>query len=866
MVKKFTEHNGLNLTATNDEVLAEWNKKDIFHKSIDEREGCPQFVFFEGPPSANGHPGIHHVLARSIKDTFNRYKTMKGFQVHRKAGWDTHGLPVELGVEKELGITKADIDNKDSEKYISVRDYNNKCRENVMKFTAEWRSLTEKMGYFVDLDNPYITYDNKYIETLWWLLKQLYNKDLLYKGYTIQPYSPAAGTGLSSHELNQPGCYRDVKDTTVTAQFKIKNPRQEMTGWGEAYFLAWTTTPWTLAANSALCVGPKINYVAVRTYNPYTGEAETVVLAEERLSAYFSEAGRDADLESYSKGDKVIPWKVVGRYLGPELVGMEYEQLLPFISPLTGGAFRVISGDYVTTEDGTGIVHIAPNFGADDAFVAKKAGVPPIVVVDKKGQERPVVDLQGKYFLTEELDEKFVAEHVNVELWNEYAGRYVKNAYDETLTDKDETLDVSICMDLKASNKAFKIEKHVHNYPHCWRTDKPILYYPLDSWFIRSTAKKDRMVELNRTINWQPESTGTGRFGNWLENLNDWNLSRSRFWGTPLPIWRDEDGNEICIGSVHELYDEIEKSVAAGFMQSNTLKDLGFVPDDYSKEKWSADFPDRAGQEVRPTEAVENTLDYDVLFPQYLSEDPVVFNQQNKTVSQLVSNDARLYERISATAADINAHLTDANAHATGISGNAASASKLQTGRKIHRVVFDGTKDITLPDFSGCGEKTAGQSGMVPSPSAGKLNTVLHSNGSWGKVTYADMDEEAVAKIQACPFPVNAIYISADGKNPATYWPGTTWVAFAMPGLSLYIKASFLLLLSIPTADDNVLLTMPTSQLWRMLQRLLYLLLPVGLWLASFFFVISLLFLVLLSVSKCLAVSLPCRSRSMGHK
>ena len=586
MVKKFTEHNGLNLTATNDEVLAEWNKKDIFHKSIDEREGCPQFVFFEGPPSANGHPGIHHVLARSIKDTFNRYKTMKGFQVHRKAGWDTHGLPVELGVEKELGITKADIDNKDSEKYISVRDYNNKCRENVMKFTAEWRSLTEKMGYFVDLDNPYITYDNKYIETLWWLLKQLYNKDLLYKGYTIQPYSPAAGTGLSSHELNQPGCYRDVKDTTVTAQFKIKNPRQEMTGWGEAYFLAWTTTPWTLAANSALCVGPKINYVAVRTYNPYTGETETVVLAEERLSAYFNEAGRDADLESYSKGDKVIPWKVVGRYLGPELVGMEYEQLLPFISPLTGGAFRVISGDYVTTEDGTGIVHIAPNFGADDAFVAKKAGVPPIVVVDKKGQERPVVDLQGKYFLTEELDEKFVAEHVNVELWNEYAGRYVKNAYDETLTDKDETLDVSICMDLKASNKAFKIEKHVHNYPHCWRTDKPILYYPLDSWFIRSTAKKDRMVELNRTINWQPESTGTGRFGNWLENLNDWNLSRSRFWGTPLPIWRDEDGNEICIGSVHELYDEIEKSVAAGFMQSNTLKDLGFVPDDYSKENY----------------------------------------------------------------------------------------------------------------------------------------------------------------------------------------------------------------------------------------------------------------------------------------
>lgn len=586
MTKKFTEHNGLNLTATNNEVLAEWNKKDIFHKSIDEREGCPQFVFFEGPPSANGHPGIHHVLARSIKDAFNRYKTMKGFQVHRKAGWDTHGLPVELGVEKELGITKADIDNKDSKKYISVRDYNNKCRENVMKFTAEWRELTEKMGYFVDLDNPYITYDNKYIETLWWLLKQLYNKGLLYKGYTIQPYSPAAGTGLSSHELNQPGCYRDVKDTTVTAQFKIKNPRPEMTEWGQAYFLAWTTTPWTLAANSALCVGPKIQYVAVQTYNGYTGEPETVVLAEERLAAYFNEAGRDAEFSSYKKGDKVIPWKIIARYLGPDLVGMEYEQLLPFISPLTDGAFRVIPGDYVTTEDGTGIVHIAPNFGADDAFVAKKAGVPPIVVIDKKGQERPVVDLQGKYFLTEDLDPEFVANHVNVELWNQYAGRYVKNAYDDTLTDKDETLDISICMDLKSSNKAFKIEKHVHSYPHCWRTDKPILYYPLDSWFIRSTAKKDRMVELNKTINWQPESTGTGRFGNWLENLNDWNLSRSRFWGTPLPIWRDEDGNEICIGSIHELYDEIEKSVAAGFMKSNTLKDLGLVPDDYSKENY----------------------------------------------------------------------------------------------------------------------------------------------------------------------------------------------------------------------------------------------------------------------------------------
>lgn len=586
MSKKFAEYKGLDLTATNKNVLTEWEKHDVFPKSIAGREGCPQFVFFEGPPSANGHPGIHHVLARSIKDTFNRYKTMKGFQVHRKAGWDTHGLPVELGVEKELDITKADIDNKDSDKYISVADYNRKCRENVMKFTSEWRSLTEKMGYFVDLDNPYITYDNKYIETLWWLLKELYKKGLLYKGYTIQPYSPAAGTGLSSHELNQPGCYRDVKDTTMTAQFLVKNPKPEMVGWGKAYFLAWTTTPWTLAANSALCVGPKFDYVAVRTYNPYTAEKITVVLAEECMHTYFNASGEDEELAAYKKGDKIIPWTVVARYKGPELVGMEYEQLLPFIRPMDDGAFRVIPGDYVTTEDGTGIVHIAPNFGADDAFVAKKAGVPPIVVIDKKGLERPVVDLQGKYFDLEDLDAGFVAKYVDVELWGQYAGRYVKNAYDDKLTDKDETLDVSICMDLKAKGQAFKIEKHVHNYPHCWRTDKPILYYPLDSWFIRSTAKKDRMVELNKTINWQPESTGTGRFGNWLENLNDWNLSRSRFWGTPLPIWRDEDGDELCIGSLQELYDEIEKSVDAGFMQSNPMKEKGFVPGDYSQANY----------------------------------------------------------------------------------------------------------------------------------------------------------------------------------------------------------------------------------------------------------------------------------------
>ena len=577
MSNRFTEYNAFDLSEVNKEVLKRWNDGDIFHKSLKIRESAPSFIFYEGPPSANGMPGIHHVIARSIKDIFCRYKTMKGFQVNRKAGWDTHGLPVELGVEKELGITKEDIG-----KTISVADYNKACRKDVMKFTREWEDLTHRMGYWVDMEHPYVTCDNRYIETLWFLLKELHTKNLLYKGYTIQPYSPAAGTGLSTHELNQPGCYRDVKDTTVTALFRMKAPKTEMIGWGDAYFIAWTTTPWTLPSNTALCVGPNIQYAAVRTFNPYSGVPVTIVLAKDLIPAHFSPKAEGLALSDYKQGDKVIPYEVIAEYKGNDLVGMEYEQLIPWFNP-GEGAFRVISGDYVTTEDGTGIVHIAPTFGADDARVAKNFGVPPVQLTDKAGNLRPAVDLKGRFYRLEDLDEVYVKANVNVDLYRVFSGRFVKNEYDPALAGKEETLDIDLCVMLKQQGLAFKIEKHIHNYPHCWRTDKPILYYPLDSWFIKTTACRERMIELNNTINWKPQSTGTGRFGKWLENLQDWNLSRSRYWGTPLPIWRTDDGSvEICIGSVEELYDEIEKSVAAGLMTENPYKKMGFIPGDYT--------------------------------------------------------------------------------------------------------------------------------------------------------------------------------------------------------------------------------------------------------------------------------------------
>ena len=582
MNKKFAEYEQLDLAAINAEMQELWKKENTFEQSVETRKDNKPFIFFEGPPSANGTPGIHHVMARAIKDVVCRYKTLTGYRVDRKAGWDTHGLPVELSVEQTLGITKEDIGKK-----ISIKEYNNTCRKEVMKYKDLWEKLTEQMGYWVDMDNPYITCDNRYIETVWYLLKDLFDKNLLYKGYTIQPYSPAAGTGLSTHELNQPGCYKDVKDTTVVALFSvIRNEISEKlykNANPNLYILAWTTTPWTLPSNTALAVGPEIKYVKINTFNPYSGNPISLIVCKDRISAYFKADMQNADFEAYKPGDKNIPWQIIEEYSGKDLVGVSYEQLIDWVKTKSP-AFKVIAGDYVTTEDGTGIVHIAPTFGADDARVAKAAGIPALILDDKDGNICPMVDKQGKFFRIEDLHPDFVKNYVNVETYKDFAGRFVKNEYDEN-ANPDISTDVDIAVVLKLQDKAFKIEKYVHNYPHCWRTDKPILYYPLDSWFVKTTELKDRMIELNKTINWKPVSTGEGRFGKWLENLVDWNLSRSRYWGTPLPIWSTEDGSERkCMGSVKELMDEIAISVEKGFMSKDFWK--GFVPGDYSKENY----------------------------------------------------------------------------------------------------------------------------------------------------------------------------------------------------------------------------------------------------------------------------------------
>lgn len=580
-MKKFNEYSKPDFSLVNKEMLEAWESENLFHQSLQLREGSPRYVFYDGPPSANGMPGIHHVVARSLKDIFCRYKTMQGFLVERRAGWDTHGLPVELGVEKKLGINKFDIGKK-----ISVAEYNEACKKEVMTYTREWELLTKKMGYWVDMNDPYVTYSTQYIESIWWLLAQLHKKGLLYKGYTIQPYSPAAGTGLSSHELNLPGCYRDVKDTMCTAQFRVLTPKKEWENWGEPYFLAWTTTPWTLPSNTALCVGPNITYVAIETFNPYSKLPVTVILAEARVAAYFNEEDKvDVLPESVDADAKKLPWRTIQTYKGTDLLEIQYEQLIPWVNP-GEGAFRVIPGDYVTTEDGTGIVHIAPTFGQDDKFVAEKAGVPPLTILDRDGNERPMVDLKGRFIKVEGIDKHFAAERMDLPLYDVYAGRYVKNDYSPTPIEGNDTLDIDLCVMLKMQNKAFRIEKQIHNYPHCWRTDKPILYYPLESWFIKATAVRDEMIQLNKTINWKPEAIGSGRFAGWLENLQDWNLSRSRFWGTPLNIWRTEDGSEeLCIASIEELLCEIDKAVAHGLMQSNPYK--GFVVGDMSKENYN---------------------------------------------------------------------------------------------------------------------------------------------------------------------------------------------------------------------------------------------------------------------------------------